>query len=117
VGPKFILFDDLEAVKFILKDSNMPKTPTIAGIRAHQNLPTLFSATDKKFHKQRKHILSPAFSIKYVASLEPLIQSCVKSLIKKIDSLSKPSTKSLNSLNSESNNIFNEDNLPFINLY
>ncbi|CAG8649430.1 9802_t:CDS:2, partial [Cetraspora pellucida] len=116
VGPKFILFDDLEAIKFILKDNDMPKTPSIAGIRAHYNLPTLFSATEKTFHKQRKRILSPAFSIKYVASLEPLIQSCVKSLIKKIDSLSKPSPKSSHSLNSAFNQ-FNEDNLPVINLY
>ncbi|CAG8560801.1 2401_t:CDS:2, partial [Dentiscutata erythropus] len=117
VGPKFILFDDLEAIKFILKDSDMPKTPTIAGIRAHYNLPTLFSATDKTFHRQRKRILSPAFSIKYVASLEPLIQSCVKSLIKKINTLSKPSPKSSHSLLSSTPNQLNEDSLQSINLY
>ncbi|CAG8643498.1 23491_t:CDS:2 [Cetraspora pellucida] len=94
----------------------MPKTPSIAGIRAHYNLPTLFSATDKTFHRQRKRILSPAFSIKYVASLEPLIQSCVKSLIKKIDSLSNLSSKSLHSLNATSIQ-FNKDNIPSINLF
>ncbi|RIB22882.1 cytochrome P450, partial [Gigaspora rosea] len=64
-----------------------------------------------------KRILSPAFSIKYVASLEPLIQSCIKLLIKKIDSLSKSSSKTSNlSLNSTSNQ-FNENNLQLINLY
>ncbi|RIB14966.1 cytochrome P450 [Gigaspora rosea] len=116
VGPKFILFDELEAVKFILKDSDMPKTPSVAGIRAHYSLPTLFSATDKTFHKQRKRILSPAFSIKYVASLEPLIQSCVKSLINKIDSHSKLSRKSSRSINSTSNQ-FNDGCTSSINLY
>ncbi|KAF0527510.1 cytochrome P450 [Gigaspora margarita] len=95
----------------------MPKTPTIAGIRSHYNLPTIFSATDKTFHRQRKRILSPAFSIKYVASLEPLIQSCVKSLIKKIDSLSKSSFKSSDLLLNSTSNQFSENNLPTINLY
>ncbi|CAG8629478.1 25513_t:CDS:2 [Dentiscutata erythropus] len=116
VGPKFVLFDDLEAVKFILKDSDMPKTPSVAGIRAHYDLPTLFSATDKTFHRQRKRILSPAFSVKYVASLEPLIQSCAKSLIKKIDSLATLSPKPSHSLNSISNQ-FNNESTPSINLY
>ncbi|CAG8655256.1 5337_t:CDS:2 [Ambispora leptoticha] len=38
VVPKYILFEeDLEAIKFILKDSDMPKTSSIAGIRAHYN--------------------------------------------------------------------------------
>ncbi|CAG8682113.1 12834_t:CDS:2 [Racocetra persica] len=90
VGPKFILFDDLEAIKFILKDSDMPKTPSIAGIRAHYNLPTLFSAT-------------------YV------FLKLVQSLIKKIDSLSKLSPKSSHLSNSTFNQ-FNDDK-PVINLY
>ncbi|CAG8522781.1 900_t:CDS:2, partial [Gigaspora rosea] len=61
VGPKFILFDDFEAIKFILKDSDMPKTPTIAGIQAHCNLPTLFTAVyvfqNKNFLECTTHII------------------------------------------------------------
>ncbi|CAG8483248.1 11737_t:CDS:2 [Gigaspora rosea] len=57
VGPKFILFDELEAVKFILKDSDMPKTPSVAGIRAHYSLPTLFSATSFNMVENECHPL------------------------------------------------------------
>ena len=33
------------------------------------------------FHKTRKRFLSPAFSIKYVSSLEPSMSSCVQTLV------------------------------------
>jgi hypothetical protein len=37
-------------------------------------------------------MLSPAFSIKYVSSLEPLMASCVKDLVYKVDECVKKNT-------------------------
>ncbi|PKC15066.1 cytochrome P450 [Rhizophagus irregularis] len=46
--------------------------------------PNLVLISDKDAIKERR-ILSPAFSIKYVSSLEPLMILCVKDLIYKVD--------------------------------
>ena len=37
-------------------------------------------------------MLSPAFSIKYISSLEPLMASCVKDLVYKVDECVKKKT-------------------------
>ncbi|RIA88738.1 cytochrome P450 [Glomus cerebriforme] len=108
VGPKFILFSSKEAVRQILVTSELPKTDAIAGIRADPNIVTLFSATDQVFHKQRKRILSPAFSIKYIASLEPLMQSCIKAFINKLNTVTSLTSKSVQ---------FNENGLPIVNIH
>ncbi|RIA88732.1 cytochrome P450 [Glomus cerebriforme] len=46
--------------------------------------PNVVMISDKDAIKERR-VLSPAFSIKYVASLEPLMVSCVKDLVCKVD--------------------------------
>ncbi|GES84409.1 cytochrome P450 [Rhizophagus clarus] len=111
VGPKFVLFSSKEAVRQILVINDLPKTDAIAGIRADPDIATLFSATDRTFHKQRKRLLSPAFSIKYIASLEPLMQSCIKTLIDRVKIMSSLTSKSDSPLQ------FNENGLPIINIH
>ncbi|CAB4390065.1 cytochrome P450 [Rhizophagus irregularis] len=111
VGPKFILFSSKEAVRQILVINDLPKIDSIAGIRADPEIATLFSATDRIFHKQRKRLLSPAFSIKYIASLEPLMQSCINVLVDRIKTISSITSKSDLALK------FNENGLPIVNIH
>jgi cytochrome P450 len=46
--------------------------------------PTVFDATDKEFHKKRRRILSPAFSVLYISSMEPLMHTATERVILKI---------------------------------
>ncbi|CAG8583771.1 26553_t:CDS:2 [Gigaspora margarita] len=75
IGPSFVLFSSKNAVMQILINDNLPKSDSIAGIRSDPNFPTLFSATEKPFHQKRRKLLSSAFSIKYISTLEPLMRS------------------------------------------
>ncbi|CAG8512575.1 9057_t:CDS:2 [Paraglomus occultum] len=81
VGPRMILFSDKDAVKQIIVTDDFPKSEEIVGIRTDSSFQTLFSADDKSFHKNRRRLLAPAFSIKYTSSLEPFMRSCVQTLV------------------------------------
>ncbi|CAG8590832.1 10618_t:CDS:2 [Paraglomus brasilianum] len=83
-APNMVLFTDKDDIKQILVSDDLPKSATIAGIRPDTAFQTLFTADDKIFHKGRRRLLSPAFSSKYVSSLEPLMHSCVQALLQKI---------------------------------
>ncbi|CAG8763292.1 3558_t:CDS:2, partial [Dentiscutata erythropus] len=96
IGPSFVLFSSKNAVTQILSTDNLPKSDSLAGIRSDPNFPTLFSATDKPFHQKRRKLLSSAFSIKYISTLEPLMRSCTDVLLQKISSLSNNSNNSNN---------------------
>ncbi|CAG8474783.1 15421_t:CDS:2 [Dentiscutata heterogama] len=99
IGPSFVLFSSKNAVKQILTTDNLPKSDSLAGIRSDPNFPTLFSATEKTFHQKRRKLLSSAFSIKYISTLEPLMRSCTDVLLQKISSLSNNSNNVDNTLN------------------
>ncbi|CAI2163281.1 713_t:CDS:2 [Funneliformis geosporum] len=107
VGPNLVLFSSKEAVRQILITNELPKPDTISGIRTDPNIATIFSATDRHFHKQRRTMLTPTFSIKFIASLEPLMQSCIKTLVKKLNSTSK----------SDPSIQINKNGLPIVNIY
>ncbi|KAG0269390.1 hypothetical protein DFQ27_003718 [Actinomortierella ambigua] len=47
--------------------------------------PDLFSARDKDFHRARRRLVSPAFGLAYLRTLEPIMQECIGLLIRKID--------------------------------
>ncbi|KAI8879798.1 cytochrome P450 [Backusella circina FSU 941] len=83
LGPNMVSVSDKFMVKQVLVTDDLKKAPFYDGIsmKASQNL---FSTRDKDFHKQRRRIVSPAFSIKYLNSLEPFMISVTESLIKKI---------------------------------
>jgi len=107
VGPNLVLFSSKEAVRQILYDNELPKPDTISGIRTDPNIATLFSATDRKFHKQRRSMITPSFSIKFISSLEPFMQSCIQALVKNLNTATSPSNKTR----------FNENGLPIVNIY
>ncbi|CAG8743446.1 13174_t:CDS:2, partial [Cetraspora pellucida] len=94
------------AIMQILINDNLPKSDSISGIRSDPNFPTLFSATDKPFHQKRRKLLSSAFSIKYINTLEPLMHSCTNVLLQKI--LSRVNSNSIN---------YNVNDLPILNIY
>ncbi|RHZ87763.1 hypothetical protein Glove_30g32 [Diversispora epigaea] len=83
IAPNAILFADKDIIKQILVTNEFPKNRKYESMRLSSV--TLLTATDIQWHKQRRKLLSSAFSIKYLDSLEPLIQSVIKSLIKKIN--------------------------------
>ncbi|CAG8496385.1 862_t:CDS:2 [Paraglomus occultum] len=84
IAPNMVLFADRDAVRQILVSDDLPKSPTISGIRVDPAFQTLFTADDKIFHKVRRRLLSPAFTSKYISSLEPLMRSCIQVLVQKI---------------------------------
>ncbi|CAG8472742.1 11680_t:CDS:2 [Paraglomus brasilianum] len=81
VSPRMVLFADKDAVRQILVSDDLPKSEEVVRIRVDASFQTLFSADDKTFHKTRKRLLSPAFSVKYTSSLEPFMHSCVQTLV------------------------------------
>ncbi|CAG8623400.1 523_t:CDS:2, partial [Ambispora leptoticha] len=88
IAPNWVMFSNKDALRQILIEDQFPKNEAIKAIQVHPDIPTLFTATDPIFHKQRRRLLSSAFSIKYLSNLEPLINPCVESLVNKLSSLS-----------------------------
>ncbi|KAI8641354.1 cytochrome P450 [Parasitella parasitica] len=85
LGPKLIAVADKEMIKQILVTDDFPKA-TIYEVFQKRGSHTLFSTTDSIWHKKRRRVVSPAFSIKYLNSLEPFMTTVTESLVHKIDS-------------------------------
>ncbi|CAG8523884.1 14323_t:CDS:10 [Ambispora leptoticha] len=85
VAPEAILISDRDEIKKLIVIEDFPKAPRYAGVRRELQAETLFTATTKTFHKERRRLLSPAFAMKYLTSLDPLIKICIRDLIIKID--------------------------------
>ncbi|CAG8807347.1 36621_t:CDS:10, partial [Gigaspora margarita] len=98
LGPKLVMISDKDAIKQILT-AEFPKSGNYKMLRMNENHQTLFSSIDKTFHKQRRRIISPAFSIKYIASLEKLMLTCIKDLVYNVDEMLKCKGDVLNIVN------------------
>ncbi|KAF0481620.1 cytochrome P450 [Gigaspora margarita] len=85
VSPDIVVFSDKDIVKQFLVTNEMPKNKNYERLRIDEKYSTLFTARDKELHKRRRRILSPAFSIKHLSSLEPFMHTCINDLIAKID--------------------------------
>ncbi|ORX86869.1 cytochrome P450 [Basidiobolus meristosporus CBS 931.73] len=81
VAPGVVLVADKEAVRKVLVSADFPKSKMYIKFRQEVHRPTLFSATEKPWHKSRRRLLSTAFSLSYVKSLEPLVQGCILELV------------------------------------
>lgn len=46
----------------------------------------MFNTIDKNFHKTRRRVVSPAFSVKYLAALESLMSDSVDEFVQYINS-------------------------------
>ncbi|CAO3615847.1 unnamed protein product [Cunninghamella blakesleeana] len=84
VYPNVVSVSDKDMIKQILVKDDLQKAPFYDKLQDDGNQ-TLFNTRDFDFHKQRRRILSPAFSMKYLYSLEPFITSCTEDLVNKID--------------------------------
>ncbi|KAI8882446.1 cytochrome P450 [Backusella circina FSU 941] len=83
LGPRAVSISNKDMIKQALVTEDLVKAP-IYDLFARDGTYTLFSTRDKVFHKQRRRIISPAFSIKYLNSLEPFMTSVTQTLLDKI---------------------------------
>ncbi|KAI8982259.1 cytochrome P450 [Mycotypha africana] len=84
LGPRSISISNKEMIRQALVTEDLPKGP-LYKLFQREGVQTLFSTMDQDWHKKRRRIVSPAFSIKYLNSLEPFMVSVTESLIKKLD--------------------------------
>ncbi|ORY97299.1 cytochrome P450 [Syncephalastrum racemosum] len=83
VGPNMLSVSDKDMIKQVLVKEDMPKGDAYGRIeKFHQNL---FDMTHKADHKQRRRVLAPAFSMKYLKSLEPFMSQTTEALLNRID--------------------------------
>ncbi|RKO88364.1 cytochrome P450, partial [Blyttiomyces helicus] len=74
---------DPELIRDVLAVKDLPKSPLFQFVFFGRQ--TLLNTIDRDLHRKLRRILSPAFSIKHLAGLEPLFQSVVRSLFTAID--------------------------------
>ncbi|KAL9542581.1 hypothetical protein MBANPS3_008546 [Mucor bainieri] len=85
LGPTFVSIADKNILKQILVTEDFPKAKIYEAFQKKGDH-TLFSTTDAVWHKKRRRLVSPAFSIKYLNSMEPFMAKVAESLVHKIDS-------------------------------
>ncbi|KAG9285683.1 hypothetical protein G9A89_002250 [Geosiphon pyriformis] len=74
---------DKDAIKEALLVKDFPKHENYKLIRRLTE--TMFTSSDKNFVKKRRRTLSPAFSIKFISSIEPLMHKCFQDVVTFID--------------------------------
>ncbi|KAI8575719.1 hypothetical protein K450DRAFT_260494 [Umbelopsis ramanniana AG] len=74
IARKQISVSDKDMIQQILVKDDLPKAYNYEAYQLDGH-PTMFDTTDKEFHKSRRRILSPAFSLRYIGSMEPLMRS------------------------------------------
>ncbi|CAO3619566.1 unnamed protein product [Cunninghamella echinulata] len=84
LSPGVVSVSDKNMLKQILVTDDLQKGPNYSRLQ-EDGLQNLFNTRDVVFHKQRRRILSPAFSMKYLYSLEPFITVCTEQFINKIN--------------------------------
>ncbi|KAI8144337.1 cytochrome P450 [Fennellomyces sp. T-0311] len=85
LGPSRVSVSDKRMLRQILLKDDFPKGPMYTRLQ-RKNTPTLFNTRNKAFHKQRRRVISPAFSVKYLNSLETYMLSTAEAFIRRIDS-------------------------------
>ncbi|ORZ19679.1 cytochrome P450 [Absidia repens] len=84
LDPSTIVISDKDWIKEILVKDDLPKAPLYNKLQ-DDGKQTLFNTTDKVFHKQRRRIVSPAFAMKYLNSLEQFMDSCTEAFVDRIN--------------------------------
>ncbi|KAL0087814.1 cytochrome P450 CYP5313 [Phycomyces blakesleeanus] len=85
VGPDALSVSDKDIIKQILVIDDFEKGPAYSRLQ-NGGEASMLDLISKDLHRRRRRAISPAFSTKYIKSLEPFFASSVESLIKKIDS-------------------------------
>ncbi|KAI8636080.1 cytochrome P450 [Parasitella parasitica] len=81
-GPNSISVADKDMIKQVLIRDDLPKGPIYAMLRKSGE--TLFSTDDRQFHKKQRKMAAPAFSIKYLSSLEPYMKDVSRSMLDQV---------------------------------
>ncbi|KAI8144826.1 cytochrome P450 [Fennellomyces sp. T-0311] len=84
LGPDTIAISDKDMLRQVLLKDDLPKGPRYERLGRFGGW-TLFSSVDKSFHKQRRRVVSPAFSVKYLNSLEKYMLTTTQSFIDRVD--------------------------------
>ncbi|KAI9009964.1 cytochrome P450 [Phycomyces nitens] len=84
ISPSHIIISDKDMIKQILVTEDFEKGPTYSKLR-DKDEGNSFNMVDKDLHKQRRRLISPAFSVKYIRSLDPLIEGVAESFVKRIN--------------------------------
>ncbi|KAL0093833.1 cytochrome P450 [Phycomyces blakesleeanus] len=85
VGPKTISISDKTMLKQVLVTEDLEKGPVYSILQNPGN-ESMFDARDKTYHKNNRRMYSPAFSVKYINSIEPIMRSCTEIMAQKINS-------------------------------
>ncbi|KAI9276737.1 cytochrome P450 [Phascolomyces articulosus] len=83
LGPSTIGIADKNMLKQILSTDDFPKGPAYQ--RTQVGGVNVGNADDRDFHKQRRRVISPAFSVKFVDSLERYMITSAGTLMKSVD--------------------------------
>ncbi|KAI8071386.1 cytochrome P450 [Gongronella butleri] len=85
LGPKSISVADKDMIKQVLSQDDLQKGEVYDSFKKNDTH-TLFSTRDKAFHKNQRRLISPAFSIKYLNSLEELMHEVMSTMLKRVSS-------------------------------
>ncbi|KAF9586756.1 hypothetical protein BGW38_000007 [Lunasporangiospora selenospora] len=86
VAPEIVSVADKDMIREVLVTGDYPKSILHEGLELNEQH-NLFSSRNKNFHKNRRRLVAPAFGLQYLRSLEPVMHTCIRSLITKIDEL------------------------------
>ncbi|ORZ05408.1 cytochrome P450 [Absidia repens] len=84
LGPSTLLISDKDMIKQVLQQDDLQKG-AIYDLFQKNGIDTTFSTRSKTLHKQLRRLVSPAFSIKYLNSLEEHMHDVLETLMDKID--------------------------------
>ncbi|PWN47599.1 cytochrome P450 [Violaceomyces palustris] len=80
MGSRQIYVSDKEAIRQLLAKENLPKVNWYAGLSRDPKTAGLFTTTNKEYHRQRRRLFSPAFSVEYLKNLDPFLTSATTML-------------------------------------
>ncbi|KAG2179111.1 hypothetical protein INT43_001961 [Umbelopsis isabellina] len=83
ISPKKLLISDKDMITQILAKDDMPKADLYLSFQMDNN-PTMHDTIDKAFHKTRRRVVSPAFAIRYLATMEPLMHEKMQIMVDKV---------------------------------
>ncbi|KAM3072746.1 hypothetical protein ACMFMF_007078 [Clarireedia jacksonii] len=86
IGPREVIFRSKDAIQKIMVEYDLKKTEDYKLLQEDPHVSNLFTETNEKRYKQMRRPLSAGFSISFLNGLEPLMQSCVKFMIKILES-------------------------------
>ncbi|KAF9383929.1 hypothetical protein CPB97_006124, partial [Podila verticillata] len=87
IGTDLVSVADKDMIREILVRIDLPRTEVIHRAFDFDGQQNLFSTRSKDLHKARRRHISPAFSLKHLCSLEPILHECTQILLQKIDEI------------------------------